>query len=88
MDVDQFPPTLQSFGRKGRMIDYSSGDVSLGDNVKAVVVCAAGDVVYRARDEVADAITMTALTAGTIIPHLIGLIVQSGTTAELATVED
>lgn len=87
-DVDRENQSLFSAGRKGAMIDYSGGNVTLGTSVKAVALCSAGNVVYRARGEASNAITMTGLPAGYILPHIPGVIVQSGSTATLCTIGD
>lgn len=86
---DEKAATLITLGRGGGMIDYSGGDVTLGVEVKAVVVCSAGDVVYYPAARLSGtAITLTGMTAGQVLPHIPGKIVQTGTTATLATVED
>lgn len=88
-DREQFAPAPSNLGKLGGMIDYSGGDITLGTTVKAVVVCAAGNVVYYPAGRLTGtAITMTDMAAGTALPHVPGKIVSSGTTATLCTVED
>lgn len=87
-DNSQFAATPYSVGRKGGTIDYSGGDVTLSTNVKGVVVVGEGNVVYRPIGETSGSITVTSAPVGFLLPHLVGLIIQSGTTATLTTVED
>lgn len=88
MDFTEYQPTAASLGKKGSMIDLSEGNVTLPTSVKAVVVCDGGNVVYRPLSEASNQITMTGLTVGQFLPHIPGVILQSGTTATLCTVED
>lgn len=88
MNVDDFQPSLISFGKKGHQIDYSGGNVELSTAVKGVVVTTAGSVVYRPRGETANVITFPEVLAGYILPHIPGVIIQTGTDAVLATIED
>ena len=85
---DRTQPSASSFGTKGAMIDYSGGNVTLASNIKGIVVCAAGNLVYRAAGEASNAITVTAAPVGYIPPHIVGVVVQTGTTATLATIGD
>lgn len=87
MNTNEYAAGLSTFGRKGQTIVYASGAAVLGDSVKAVVLCTAGNVVYKPKGE-AVAITMTGLSAGYVLPHIPGEITEAGTTATLATVED
>lgn len=75
-------------GLKGHTIDYSGGDVTLGITVKGVMVCAAGNVVYRPAGETSGSITITSAPVGLILPQVPGLIVKIGSTAALCTIED
>lgn len=81
-------PSALTFGSKGSAIDLSGGDASLGARVKAVVVTSEGTVSYRPYRENAGSINFGNLPVGYVLPHIPGLILKSGTTAELATVED
>ena len=87
-NIDDTQPSAVTLGKKGSTIDYSGGDVSLGSTVKAVFVCVAGNVVYRPRGEASGSITITGAPVGLYLPHVPGLIVASGSTATLCTVED
>lgn len=87
-DPAEFNPTPSSFGTKGSTIDYSGGDVTLATSVKAVAICATGNVVYRPRGETNGSITLTSWPAGATLPHIPGVVIQTGTTATLCTVED
>lgn len=84
-DRNEFTSGATTFGFSGATISLGSGDVTLGDTVKGVVVCSTGNVVFRPVGAGAD-ITMTALPAGYIIPYHIVTVRQSGTTATLATI--
>ena len=88
MNTNDFSAGLSTFGRKGSTISYSAGTAVLGNSVKAVVVCAAGNVVYTPKGDLGNTITMTDLPAGYVLPHIPGTITQAGTTATLATIED
>jgi hypothetical protein len=88
-DNTQFQPTMDTRGRKGSAIDYSGGDVTISASVKAVVVTAAGNVVYEPVDNASGTnITITGASVGYVLPHVVGLIVKTGSTAFLATIED
>lgn len=87
-NMDEFSAGLDTLGRSGRVVTYSSGTATLANNVKAVVLCTSGDVVYTPRQSPANTITMTGLSAGYVLPHIPGTITQAGTTATLATIED
>lgn len=84
-DRNEFTSGADVFGFAGATISTAGGDVTIGDTVKGVVVCAAGNVVFRPVGAGAD-ITMTNLPAGYILPYHVVTIRQSGTTATLATI--
>lgn len=88
MNVNEFSAGLSTLGRKGGVVSYSTGSATMGSSVKAVVLCTAGNVVYTPKDSPSATITMTALPAGYVLPHIPGTITEAGTTATLATVED
>jgi hypothetical protein len=75
-------------GLKGQTIDYSVSDVTLPASVKGVMVCAAGNVVYRPAGETSGSITITGAQVGLILPQVPGLIIKTGSTAVLCTIED
>jgi len=81
-------PSALTFGSKGSAIDLSGGDVTLGASVKAVVVTSEGTVSYRPYREDDGSIDFGNLPVGYALPHVPGMIFASGTSAELATVED
>jgi len=83
-DRDNYSSGADTFGFDGAEISLAGGDYSVSDEVKAVVVISAGNVVFRAVDAGSD-ITMTGLPAGYIIPWHCSVIRQTGTTATLAT---
>ena len=85
---DEYGAGLMTFGRKGGAIDVSSSDAELGESVKAVVVTAEGTVSYRPCGEADGTIDFGSLPVGYVLPHIPGVIFTSGTTAELATVDD
>ena len=85
---DEYGAGLMTFGRKGGAIDVSSSDAELNKSVKAVVVTAEGTVSYRPCGETEGTIDFGSLPVGYVMPHIPGVIFASGTTAELATVED
>ena len=76
-----------AFGRGGDTIDLSSTDFTVGANVKAIVVVAAGNVVCKPMKGSAN-ITITGAPVGMILPWHCKTIVRTSTTATLATVED
>lgn len=88
MNITEHAPGLGTLGKKGSMISLASGDATLPTSVKAVVVCDGGNVVYRPRSEASNQITMTGLSVGQFLPHIPGVILQTGTTATLCSVED
>lgn len=81
------PESPFTFGRGGEAINLAGGDYTPGDDVKAIVVVATGDVVCRPLRAGAD-ITITAAPVGFILPWHCVKIEQTGTTATLATVTD
>jgi hypothetical protein len=84
-DRNNYSSGADTFGFDGATISLAGGDYTVGNTVKAIVVAATGDVVFRPVDADAD-ITMTALPAGYIIPYHCLAIRQTGTTATLATI--
>jgi hypothetical protein len=88
MGISDLSPSRESFGLKGGMINLGAGDATLPSTVKAVLVCTAGNVVYKPVNSISNTITLTGIGAGYVLPHIPGVIVQSGTTATLATIED
>lgn len=84
-DRNDFTSGADTFGFSGATISVAGGDVTIGDTVKGIVVCATGNVVFRPVGSGSD-ITMTGLPAGYIIPYHIVTIRQTGTTATLATI--
>jgi hypothetical protein len=80
-----FTSGADTFGFSGATISLAGGDVNINDTVKAIVVCATGNVVFRPVGSGAD-ITMSSLPAGYIIPYHCSVIRQTGTTATLATI--
>lgn len=87
-NVNTYPSGLMTRGRLGSMVSVTGGNATLADTVKAVVVCSSGNVKYRAKNESSSVITMTGLPAGAVLPHVPGVILATGLTATLATVED
>ena len=73
------------FGIDGATISLASTDYTVPVTVKAIVVCATGNVVCRPVNAGAD-ITLTGLPAGYILPWHCLKIIKVGTTATLATV--
>lgn len=73
-----------SFGWDGAAIPLAA-DFVVPDNVKAIVVIAAGDVVCRPKNAGAD-ITITGAPVGFVLPWHCSKIERDGTTATLATV--
>lgn len=84
-DRQEFTSGATTFGFSGATISLAGGDFTVGDTVKGIVVCNAGNVVCRPVGAGAD-ITFTNLPAGYIIPYHCSFIRQSGTTATLATI--
>jgi hypothetical protein len=84
-DRNEFTSGATTLGFSGATISLAGGDFSVNDTVKAIVVCATGNVVFRPVGSGAD-ITMSSLPAGYIIPYHCSVIRQTGTTATLATV--
>lgn len=83
-DRDNYSSGAETFGFDGAMISLAGGDYTVTDEVKAIVVVSAGNVVFRAVDGGSD-ITITSLPSGYILPWHCSVIRQSGTTANLAT---
>lgn len=83
-DRELYSSGADTFGFDGAEISLAGGDYIVTDDVKAVVVVSAGNVVFRAMDGESD-ITMTGLPAGYIIPWHCSVIRQTGTSATLAT---
>lgn len=75
------------YGLDGATIDLSGGDYTVPNNCKAIVVVATGDVICRPLNAGAD-ITITGAPVGFILPWHCVTIVETGTTATLATVLD
>lgn len=83
--------TPTSFGPKGSMLDLSGSDVTLSPSAKAIMVCGAGNLVYRPVGNTgADYITVTGAAVGFIPGHVVGLVrsTANGTTATVCTIED
>lgn len=80
-----FTSGADTFGFGGATINLGSGDFSVGDTVKAIVVVSTGSVVFRPVDGASD-ITITSAPVGYVLPWHASVIRQSGTTATLATV--
>ena len=79
---------LQSFGRKGEVVTPSD-TVDLDPYAKAIVVCAAGNlVIIPAENLSAHAITFTSCPVGFVPPYVVRRVKASGTTATVATVAD
>ena len=90
-DRDEYAATPHTFGRKGILVDISSEDSPIGAEVKAVVVVAAGNVVYcpAGNDQSgSEDIIVTDAGVGFCLPHLPSFIRKTGTTATLCTVAD
>ncbi|TNB46812.1 hypothetical protein FF124_14740 [Martelella lutilitoris] len=85
---ETFEGNLGTFGFKGRVLDLNAGDVPLGSEVKAIVLLSAGDVAYRPAGEEEGVIPFVGMAAGFIPPHVPGLVIASGTSATVATIED
>lgn len=85
---DDHAASLMTLGRRGKVIDLSGGDQTLGDSVKAVVVTQGGTVSYRPCREKEGSIDFDDLSAGTVLLHIPGVVFAAGTTATLATIED
>lgn len=87
-NVYRAEPGLMTRGRLGSMVSVTGGNATMADSVKGVVVCASGNVSYRAKGESSNVITMTGVPAGYVLPHVPGVILATGLTATLATIED
>lgn len=74
-----------SLGWAGGPIDLGEGDVTIGDEVKAIEVVAAGALVYVPAGGSAP-ITVTDAPVGYQPPHHVGTVIASGTTATVVTV--
>lgn len=87
-DVDKSQAGLMTFGRKGSTISTTGGDATMANTVKAVYVISAGNFSYRPRGETTGSITVSGAAVGFIPPHIPGVILATGKTAGLATIED
>ncbi len=82
------PPTSTNYGKQGQMITIS-GDTTVPANAKAIVVVTAGNLVFRpVGNPPGQNITITGAAVGFTPPYVVGTIIETGTTAALATVED
>jgi hypothetical protein len=77
-------PNSTSFGRDGATISLASTDFAVPADVRAIVVVAAGNVVFRPIEGDTD-ITITGAEVGFILPWRCSVIRKTGTTATVAT---
>lgn len=75
-----------TIGYGGDVIDLSGGDFTVTSDVKHIACVAAGNVVYRAMNGLAD-IPVTGMPVMGTLPHHALVIRQTGTTATLVTVK-
>jgi hypothetical protein len=89
MNVDEFVPSLSTFGRKARAVTPSDvADLPAG-KVKAVVLLSAGNVsVIPADNADNEPVSFTDVPAGFIPPFVVRRVRATGTTATVATIED
>lgn len=90
VDQAEYQASLYSFGRKGEQLDLSGDDVSLAENVKAIQVVAAGNLVYAPVGDLNNVITVTEAPVGFQPAHVVGKVLSAanGTTASVSTVAD
>ncbi len=81
------PPTSMNYGKKGSTLSLS-GETAVPANAKAIICLTAGNLQIRPAGESSGSITFTAVPAGFIPPYVVGVVIQAGTTAGVATVED
>lgn len=75
------------FGDQGSDVTPSSGDVSLPSKVRYIVVTSKGNLVIRPRgNDANDTITFSQAPVGFVPPFKVGTIVNSGTTANVASI--
>lgn len=76
------------FSKKGRVVTPSNG-VDLDPYARAIVVVAAGDLVYLpSMNDDGDTVTVTDAPVGFNPPHQVRRVLATGTTATVVTVDD
>jgi hypothetical protein len=76
------------FSKKGRVVEPSN-TVDLDPYARAIVVVAAGNLVYLpSKNDDEDTITVTDAPVGYTPPHQVRRVLATGTTATVVTVDD
>lgn len=88
MDLQSFPATPMTYGRRGRLVTPSN-TTDLPGPVKAVVVVGAGNVsVLPISNPDDEPIVFIGCEMGFIVPYQIRRVLATGTTATVWTCED
>lgn len=88
MNIDEYQPSLSTFGRRGlTVVPSDSTDLPVG--AKAITVLEAGSLAFVPLDnDDGDSIAYEAVQVGFIAPFLVRRVLATGTTATVAAIYD